>query len=93
MTPINRMHQLYGRNDNFSCSTCCNMITVIRKKKQALGCVAYGLGISESWRARSAACGLHNKPFKQTGLRTIARPRPPSRQHMSVFFGQESLDV
>lgn len=93
MTPKERMYRLYGKNHDRTCATCCNLIGVIRKKQQTVRCVAYGLDTASNWQPRATACGLYNKPFKQTGLRPVSKPKPLSNEHMTTFFGQQRLEI
>lgn len=93
MTPISKMHALYGRNDNETCATCCNLVVDKHSARRSVRCCAYGMSVRGDWRQRAVACGLHGQWFAATGLKPVARGKPMTARQREVFGGQLRLDI
>lgn len=86
MKAINKMYELFGKNEQFKCRTC-NHLTSYKANRRWYKCEVYGASscASSDWRLKWTACGMYNKPYDGREIRKI---RFKSNQPEAQIDGQ-----
>lgn len=86
MRPIDKMHELFGKNEQLTCKSCRHLNSYTANRKW-YKCEVYGESCcaSSDWRLKWTACGMYNKPYGGIEVRLI---RFKSNQPEAQIDGQ-----
>lgn len=63
---IDLMHQLFGKNEQFTCGECRNLVSIVYRGSTYRKCKVYGESCCEAtdWAKRWTACGNYNFDYQ-----------------------------
>lgn len=74
MKAIDKMYELFGKNERFKCKTC-KHLGYYERGRRRYKCDLYEIAFcaSSEWRLKWDSCGLYNRPYTYTEVRRSKR--------------------